>query len=129
MDEDGNELPKPPKVLFFKESDFQLRVAHESFISHKNLETIAMSAPKAQPFLKVNILCCGIRYGLGEGAFFEHFKHAWIQKPNKLPIIGEGGNFVPTIHVIDLARVVRRICEENITKEYIFAVDKTKKPT
>jgi len=129
LDEDGNELPKPPKVLFFKESDFQLRVAHESFISHKNLETIAMSAPKAQPFLKVNILCCGIRYGLGEGAFFEHFKHAWIQKPNKLPIIGEGGNFVPTIHVIDLARVVRRICEENITKEYIFAVDKTKKPT
>ena len=78
LDEDGNELPKPPKVLFYKESDFNQRVPHIQFISHKNLETMAMSAPKAQPFLKVNILCAGIRYGLGEGALYEHYNHAWI---------------------------------------------------
>jgi len=47
LDEDGNELPKPPKVLFFKESDNHLRVPHEQYITHKNLETLAMSAPKA----------------------------------------------------------------------------------
>ena len=36
---------------------------------------------------------------------------------------------IPTIHLIDLGRVVRRICDEKITKNYIFAVDRTKKPT
>lgn len=45
--EDGEEVAKPPKVLFFKESDNHLRVPHEQFITHKNLETLALSAPKA----------------------------------------------------------------------------------
>jgi len=130
LDEEGNELPKPPKVLFFKETDNHLRVPHEAFLPHKNLETLALSAPKAQPNLKVHILCCGIRYGLGEGVFYEHYKHAWIQKPAALPIVGKGDNFVPTIHNADLARLVQRITKDNtVVKPYIFAVDKTKKPT
>ena len=59
--EDGAEeeegKPKKPKVLFFKETDNHLRVPHERFLPHKNLETLAMSAPKTQPMLKVHILC------------------------------------------------------------------------
>lgn len=31
--------------------------------------------------------------------------------------------------MVDLARIVRRIVQDNIRKEYIFAVDRTKKPT
>ena len=115
--------------MFFKESDNHLRVPHEQFITHKNLETLALSAPKAQPNLKVHILCCGIRYGLGEGVFFEHFKHAWIQQPPALPVIGDGKNLIPTIHIMDLARLTKRICEDNVQKTYIFAIDKTKRPT
>ena len=42
-DEDAK---KPPVVKFLKEKDFNLRVPHERFISHKNLETLALSAPK-----------------------------------------------------------------------------------
>ena len=47
-----------------------------------------------------------------------------------MPIIGEGENLVPTIHIIDLARLVRRVVIENPKiHPYIFAIDKTRKPT
>jgi hypothetical protein len=132
-DEDGGdeeeEKKKPPKVKLFKESDYKNRVPHERFIPHKNLETLALSAPKAQPLLKVHILCGGIRYGHGEGAFYDHFKNAWLQKPDELHVLGDGKNLIPTIHVRDLARTVRRIIDDDLTKNYIFCVDKTRKPT
>mmetsp|Transcript_16040 Transcript_16040/g.27042 ORF Transcript_16040/g.27042 Transcript_16040/m.27042 type:complete len:425 (+) Transcript_16040:21-1295(+) len=127
--EDGEEKPKKPKVLYFKESDSHLRVPHERYLNHKNLETLALSAPKTQPKLKVHILCCGVKYGNGEGAFYDHFKNAWLQKPSQLPIVGKGDNLIPTIHVRDLARITKRLIDENIEKSYIFAVDRTKKPT
>jgi len=79
-EEDENK-PKKKKILFFKETDFHLRVPHERFFRHKNLETLALSAPKTQPMLKVHVLCCGLRYGNGENIFFDHFKKAWLQKP------------------------------------------------
>ena len=37
---------------------------------------------------------------------------------------------MPTIHVIDLARLVRRVVVENpMEHPYIFAIDKSRKPT
>lgn len=83
-DEDGEPKAKPPKIKFLKERDFNLRVPHERFIGHKNLETLALSAPKTQPKLKVHIMCTGVRYGNGEGVFYNHFKHAWVQAPRQL---------------------------------------------
>ena len=106
-----------------------MRVPHERFIPHKNLETLALSAPKTQPNLKVHIMCCGVRYGHGEGAFYNHFKNAWVQAPESLHIIGDGKNLIPTIHVRDLARAAKRIVDDDINKSYIFCVDKTKRPT
>jgi len=47
-----------------------------------------------------------------------------------LPIIGKGENLIPTIHIIDLAGLVKRVVIENPkVHPYIFAIDKTKKPT
>jgi adenylate kinase len=127
--EEGEEKPAKKKILPFKESDHHQRVAHASFFNMKNLETLALSAPKTQPLLKVHILCAGIRYGLGEAVFYDHFKNAWLQAPSELPIIGEGKNLIPTIHICDLARVTKRIVAEKVQKEYIFAVDRTPRPT
>lgn len=79
--EEGEEKPKKPKVLFFKETDYHMRVPHERYLPLKNLESLAMAAPKTQPMLKVHILCSGIRYGHGEGAFYTHFQNAWMQSP------------------------------------------------
>jgi len=89
-----------------------------------------MSSVNTQPKLRVHVLCSGIRYGNGERTFYDHFQKAWIQNPTALPIIGEGNNLVPTIHVNDLANLVRRVVIENPkVHPYIFAIDKTRNPT
>ena len=107
-----------------------MRVPHEQFNSIKTLETTAMSSVNTQPKLRVHVLCSGIRYGNGERTFYDHFQKAWIQDPVELPIIGDGENLVPTIHIIDLARLVRRVVIENPkVHPYIFAIDKTRRPT
>ena len=46
-----------------------------------------------------------------------------------MPIVGEGNNLVPTIHVTDLARMVKKIFESQPERQYIFGIDNTKKPT
>jgi adenylate kinase len=89
-----------------------------------------MSSVKTQPNLRVHVLCSGIRYGNGERTFYDHFQKAWIQNPQCLPVIGDGKNLVPTIHVRDLASLVRRVVIENAKEHpYIFAIDKTPNPT
>lgn len=129
LDENGEPIVvKQP--IYFKETDYHLRVPHDQFNSIKTLETTAMSSVNTQPKLRVHVLCSGIRYGNGERTFYDHFQKAWIQDPVELPIIGDGENLVPTIHIIDLARLVRRVVIENPkVHPYIFAIDKTRKPT
>lgn len=46
-----------------------------------------------------------------------------------MPFIGHGDNRMPTIHVIDLSRLVKWIVERTPEHFYIFAVDRTRKPT
>ena len=118
------------KPIFFKETDFHVRVAHPDFQQLKTLETVAMSSVITQPNLRVHVLCSGIRYGNGERIFYDHFQRAWIQSPAGLPYIGDGENLVPTIHVIDLARLVRRVVIDHPRHHpYIFAIDKTRRPS
>lgn len=88
-----------------------------------------MSSVKTQPKLKVHVLCSGLRYGNGEEILYEHFKKAWLQNPTALEYIGKGENLIPTIHYADLARLTKRVCTTNVTKNYIFAIDRTIKPT
>lgn len=65
LDENGEPIKKP-KVLYFKESDYHLRVPLPFFQHMKTTETLAMSSVKTQPKLKVHVLCSGLRYGNGE---------------------------------------------------------------
>ena len=117
------------KPIYFKETDYHLRVPHVNFQHLKTLETVAMSSVNTQPLLRVHVLCSGIRYGNGERIFYDHFQKAWIQNPADLPYIGEGENLVPTIHIIDLARLVRRVVEVDKEHPYVFAIDKTRRPS
>lgn len=50
------------------------------------------------------IVAAGLTYGQGEGIFHFMFKAAWHGGIPYLPVFGDGQNFVPTIHVLDLAR-------------------------
>lgn len=78
----------------------------------------------------MHILCSGIRYGNGERVFYDYFQKAWIQNPPALDVSGAGSNLIPTIHVMDLAALVRRVVVEAPKEHpYIFAIDRTKRPT
>lgn len=127
-DPDGEQI-QIKKPIFFKESDYHLRIPHAQFNNLKTLETLAMSSTTTQPKLRVHVLCSGIRYGNGERTFYDHFQKGWLQNPEELCYFGEGENLMPTIHVIDLARLVRRVVIENPkVHPYIFAIDKSRKP-
>ena len=128
-EEPNEDAPPKPVVLTFKEKDFHLRVPSPKFRHLKTLETLALSSVKAQPKLRVYVLLAGILYGNGERIFYDHFKRAWLQSPRKLPMIGKGDNLIPTIHVLDLARLVKRVVNNRPESYYIFAVDRTKNPT
>ena len=126
---EGEDAPPKPIVLNFKEKDFHLRVPARKFQHLKTLETLALSSVRAQPKLRVYVLCAGMLYGVGERTLADHFKQSWLQDPRKLPYIGKGDNLVPTIHVTDLARLVKKVVVRKPDSYYIFAVDKTKNPT
>ena len=129
VDENGEPIVRQ-KPLFYKESDYHLRVPHERYQHLKTLETLALSSTTTQEKLRVHVMCAGIRYGNGERIFYDHFQQAWIQNPRALPIIGKGENLIPTIHIIDLVGLVKRVVIDNPkVHPYIFAIDKTKKPT
>jgi hypothetical protein len=46
-----------------------------------------------------------------------------------LPYVGEGNNLLPTIHVTDLARMVKAFYVKKPARKYIFAIDNNPKPT
>jgi hypothetical protein len=98
------------------------------------IETLALSASNTNPMLKSYIVCPGLIYGCEETTFYEYFKYAWLQDPEKLPILANenfngknfGKNSIPTIHVYDLVNAIKRIADRKPSIRYIFAVDKTK---
>ena len=93
------------------------------------IETLGLSAANTNPMLKTYIVCPGFIYGCGEDIFYDYFKMSWLQDPFKLPVPGDGKNFIPTIHIKDLVGGIKRIIEKKPAVKYVFAVDKTKNKT
>ena len=74
----------------------------------KDLENLALTAQKINQNLKVSVVCSGLPFGNGEAndIFYEFFRRAWLSSHPELaalPVVGEGNNSLPTIHVSDLA--------------------------
>lgn len=111
----------------FTEADYQKRRASAEYAKIKEVEDRVLTFKKEG--VKTYVISAGVLYGLGEAIFNHHFERAWKQDPQKLPIVGEGKNFVPTIHVKDLARMVKKIFEAPPETKYIFGIDNTKRPT
>ena len=61
--------------------------------------------------------------------FFDYFKLAWLQQLPYAPILGEGKNYIPTIHILDLIKIIRKVIETKPEQKYFFVKDKTKFPT
>ena len=115
------------KTYYYRESEYVKRIPNSRYSSYKMLENLALS--NTNPMLNVYVICPGFIYGCGEDFFFDYFRKAWIGGINYIPIIGEGMNFIQTIHILDLVQIIRRIIEKKPIIDYIFACDKTKNPT
>jgi adenylate kinase len=135
QEEEKEEVPPPEPVRKrkrflhhpFTEQDYLKRKASHDYAKIKEVEDKVLNFKKEN--VKTYVISAGVLYGLGEAIFNHHFERAWKQNPEKLPIIGEGKNYVPTIHVKDLARMVKKISEAPPEQHYIFGIDNTKKPT
>jgi len=128
-DEDLQKEPEKPKIktFYYKETEYQKRVPNSRYFYYKVLETLALQ--NKNPKLKTYIICPGFIYGCGEDFFFDYFRLAWMGHLSYIPILGNGDNHIPTIHILDLIQVIKRIIDKKPEQKYIFACDKTKNPT
>lgn len=109
----------------FTEQDYQMRRASEEYACIREAEELVLNFKKEN--VKCYVIAAGMLYGKGEAILNTHFKQAWLQDPPRLPIVGQGNNLVPTVHVTDLARMVKKIYETKPDRQYIFGIDTTKK--
>jgi adenylate kinase len=127
--EEGAPPPPKPKPIPnpFTEADKRKRVAHPQYAQHLTFEKMLMRLDKTQHGrLHTVVLTPGIIYGDGEDLLHAWFKMGWDGEPAGLPLFGEdGSNFVPTIHVFDMAEIVRRTAlDEEHKNNLILCVDK-----
>ena len=115
------------KTYYYKESEYEKRIPNSKYFYYKILESLALS--NNNPNLKAYVICPGFIYGCGEDIFFDYFRAAWLNNIDYLPIIGDGLNHIPTIHVLDLVQVIKRVINLKPDINYIFAFDRTKNPT
>ena len=115
------------KTFYYKESEFDKRLPNSKYFYYKILETLALS--KVNPNLKTYVICPGFIYGCGEDIFFDYFRASWKGNLEYMPILGEGDNHIPTIHILDLIHTIKRVINLKPEINYIFACDKTKNPT
>ena len=121
------EKPKT-KIFYYQESEYNKRVPNLKYLYYKILESKALSKNN-NPKLKAYVICPGFIYGCGEDFFFNYFRLAWMQHLPYIPIVGEGKNFIPTIHILDLVKIIRKIIDKKPAQKYFFVSDKTKNPT
>jgi adenylate kinase len=130
------EVVEPPKKerkrykhLPYTELDYQKRSPITEYQIIKEIEDEVLNFKNETNNVKTYVISAGILYGKGEAIFNQHIKKAWLQDPVRLPYVGDGDNLLPTIHVTDLARMVKAVFEKKPNRKYIFAIDNNKKPT
>ncbi len=87
----------------FSEDEFRRRRAHPNFKEHHSAEKLITKLGLTnKKKLLTYIVATGLTYGMEENVFHYMFKSAWLNLP-EIQVFGKGTNFLPTIHVIDLA--------------------------
>jgi adenylate kinase len=120
------ELPPPEfRNEPYTEIEYSMRNPPEEYEKIKELEDKILELNKQG--LRTYVVWSGIIYGSGETetVFNDKFKSAWLQNPHYLPYVEDGENRIPTIHVVDLARLVKKVYETKPDHKYIFAIDNT----
>ncbi|CAG03539.1 unnamed protein product, partial [Tetraodon nigroviridis] len=76
--------------------------------------------------LPIYVVASGLQYGKGEHLLHYFFKMSWLMQLPEVPLFGEGTNYLPMIHVNDLAGVLQNIINLKPRSKYILAVDDSK---
>jgi adenylate kinase len=120
---------EPPHVEYrnvpYTEAEYVMRTPPEEYEKIKEIEDRILELHK--PGLKTYVIGSGIIYGNGETetVFNDKFKSAWLQSPEYLTYVEDGENKIPTVHVVDLVRLVKKIYEAKPDKKYLFCIDNT----
>ncbi|TFK15890.1 psychosine receptor [Platysternon megacephalum] len=119
LDPDDSEIP-------FTEEDYRRRKPHPNFMDHINAEKVIIKLGKTNKNkFSTYVVASGLQYGAEEGIFHYFFKTAWLGETPAIPVFGDGNNFLPTIHVVDLAAVLQNIADHKPKTHYIVAVDES----
>ncbi|XP_044747009.1 adenylate kinase 7-like isoform X2 [Coccinella septempunctata] len=118
--------PTDPDPIPFVEADYRRRKPHPNFKEHYDCERDVMKrGRKFKGKLQTIVVCSGITYGFEENMLAFLFKRAW-SNDQYLPIFETGSNFVPLIHVADLAQVICKLIDmASFMNHYILAVEQT----
>ncbi|NXS52345.1 KAD7 kinase, partial [Brachypteracias leptosomus] len=115
--------PEDPEVPFTDE-DYRRRKSHPNFVDHLNAEKLILKLGKTNKRkFTTYVVASGHQYGAGEGVLHYFFKLGWLSETPAIPVFGDGNNFIPTIHVLDLAAVLQNIADHRPRSHYILAVD------
>ncbi|NXL64539.1 KAD7 kinase, partial [Chordeiles acutipennis] len=115
--------PEDPEIPFTDE-DYRRRKSHPNFIDHINAEKLILKLGKTnKKKFSTYVVASGHQYGAGEGVFHYFFKICWLSETPAIPVFGDGNNFIPTIHVLDLAAVLQNVAAHRPKSHYILAVD------
>ncbi|XP_073348543.1 adenylate kinase 7-like [Pagrus major] len=113
--------------VLLTEEEFRRRRPHPNFKNHNNLEKLVLKLGRGKGTgLTGYVVASGLQYGKGENLFHYFFKVSWLLQFPKVPLFGEGTNYIPMIHVYDLGGVLQNIIELKPKSKYILAVDDSK---
>ncbi|XP_070782037.1 adenylate kinase 7-like [Enoplosus armatus] len=121
--------PKNPGEadVLLTEEEFRRRRPHPNFRNHNNLEKLVLKLARGKKSkLTGYVVTCGLQYGKGENLFHYFFKMSWLMQFPKVPLFGQGTNYIPMIHVYDLGGVIQNIIELKPKSKFILAVDDSK---
>ncbi|XP_049625880.1 adenylate kinase 7-like [Suncus etruscus] len=107
------------------EEDYRRRKNHPNFQDHINAEKLVLKLGKNVRKLVTYVLTSGLQYGLEGGIFHTFFKMAWMGEVPALPVYGDGLNYIPAIHILDLAGVIQNVIDHMPKVHYLLAVDES----
>ena len=111
----------------FSEKDYKERKCENIYEKLKQIEDRALELGEMNYNINTFVIAAGIRYGRGESTLSNLFLKAINLE--EIDIINDPHMSVPTIHVEDLAAIVKRIIRRRYFYPYIFGVDKTEDQT
>ncbi|NXA09578.1 KAD7 kinase, partial [Sapayoa aenigma] len=117
LDPENSEMP-------FTDEDYRKRKPHPNFMDHINAEKLIVKLGKTDKSkFSTYVVASGHQYGAEEGIFHYFFKMCWLGETPEIPVFGEGNNFIPTIHILDLAAVLQNVADHRPAVQYILATD------